>query len=141
MLLELLHMSDQNTLRNTVLGAIVTLLLSFTTVSPVLGGALAGYLEGESPGRGMKVGAISGALASIPFILVLGFGVILFFGIPGAGFGVPGGLELAIIVLFMLPLLFAWTIGLSAVGGYLGGLLGESSQPATGDAAPPEQEA
>ncbi|MFC7116411.1 hypothetical protein ACFQH2_17680 [Natronoarchaeum sp. GCM10025703] len=30
-------MSDQNTLRNTVLGAIVTLLLSFTTVSPVLG--------------------------------------------------------------------------------------------------------
>lgn len=32
----------------------------------------------------------------------------------------PGGIELIIILVFMLPMLLLWFVGLSAAGGYLG---------------------
>ncbi len=32
----------------------------------------------------------------------------------------PGGIELMIILFFMLPMMLLWFVGLSAAGGYLG---------------------
>ncbi|AKH97474.1 DUF5518 domain-containing protein [Halanaeroarchaeum sulfurireducens] len=107
---------------NAGIGAVVTIVLSFTGFSALLGGGVAGYLQDVPPKRGAKTGAISGGIAVIPILLVFVVGFGLFLGQPSA-LGIPGGLELAIIFLVMFPLLFAWTIGLSAVGGYLGAYL------------------
>jgi hypothetical protein len=54
------------------------------------------------------------------------------------GFGVPGGVELAIIFLVVLPLLFAWNVGLSALGGYLGAYLRSERRSPTGETVPPD---
>ncbi|MUV56317.1 hypothetical protein SAMN04487947_3330 [Halogeometricum rufum] len=131
-------MSTENTLKNAVIGAVVTVALSFTAVSPVLGGGVAGYLQRESPKRGARIGAISGAIASLPFFLVLVLGLVTLFGTAMGGFGVPGGVELVIIFLVVLPLLFAWNVGLSALGGYLGAYLRSERQSASGETVPPD---
>lgn len=103
--------SESNTLVNGLIGAVVTIVFSFTIFSPILGGAVAGYLEKTD---GLRVGAISGAIAIIPIFL---FGIV-FFGL-FAVFGLPAALGL-----LFLPLLLVfgiiWIVGLSALGGYLG---------------------
>lgn len=129
---------EPKTLRNAVLGAIVTVLLSFTAVSPLLGGALAGYLQREPPKQGVKVGAISGAIAIVPFFVVVFLGMVLV-GMAGARTGLPGGMELAIILFVIFPLLAAWNVGLSAAGGYVGASIRQGSRPPTAETAPPEQ--
>ncbi|MFB6133880.1 MAG: DUF5518 domain-containing protein [Halanaeroarchaeum sp.] len=85
-------MLRENELRDAAIGAIVTIVLSFTAISPLLGGGISGYLQGGSPKRGARTGAISGAVASIPMALVLLFGFVLFLGGVGT-LGVPGGIE------------------------------------------------
>jgi hypothetical protein len=45
-------MVNRTELRNAVIGAAVTVGLSFTGVSPLLGGGTAGYLQRESSKRG-----------------------------------------------------------------------------------------
>jgi hypothetical protein len=115
-------MVDGDELRDAVIGAVVTVVLSFTGFSALLGGGIAGYLQAEPPKRGARVGAISGGIAVLPIVLVLVLGFVLYLGQPSA-LGVGGGLNLVIILFVMFPLLFAWVIGLSAVGGYLGGYL------------------
>lgn len=112
--------NSNHTVRNAAVGAVVTLVLSFTAVSPLLGGGVAGYLQREPPRRGARVGAISGAIASVPFFLVVVLGAALFLGSASAGVGLPGAVELVIIFLVVLPALTLWTVGLSALGGYLG---------------------
>lgn len=113
-------MGKGSTWINALIGAGITLGLSFTGFSPLLGGGVAGYLQVESPTRGAKVGAISGAIATIPllFIMIVAFG--LFAAVPAGGVGMPGGIELMIILFFMLPMMLLWFVGLSAAGGYLG---------------------
>jgi hypothetical protein len=112
-------MGDGDTLLNAVIGAAVTVVLSFTGFSPLLGGGVAGYLQRGDRMEGARVGAISGALASIPFVLLLVFvfgffGVFLAGGAPAeAGFGL-------VIVLVVFVLALVWNIGLGAAGGYLG---------------------
>lgn len=119
-------MSQGDTYLNAFIGAVVTVVTSFTVVSPVLGGAVAAYLDGADRSRGVRVGAISGVIASIPLALVflliavvfsfLGFG-----GWEGLGVGL-----VAIGITFLVFLAIAlYTVGLSALGGYLGGMLGE----------------
>lgn len=130
-------MAEKGELRNAVIGAVVTIVLSFTGFSPLLGGGVAGYLQQASPKRGARVGAISGAIASIPIILLLVLGMVLFIGLPSA-LGIPGGVELVIILFVMFPLLFAWNIGLSAVGGYLGAYIRPDSRPPSGEPVSPE---
>ena len=113
---------------NAVIGAVITIGLSFTGFSPLLGGGVAGYLQAQSPRNGAKVGAISGVIATLPvlFIVVLG---ILFFPFLGFGPGGPmGGLEFGIIAFVMLPMLIAWFVILSACGGYVGAYLHEERQ-------------
>ena len=109
-------MDTENTYVNAILGALATLLLSFTGISPILGGALAGYLEGGETRDGLKIGAISGAIASLPAFGILL--LVLFFVpvVPEPGVVIGGGL----IALLIIALVFAYTMALSAIGGVIG---------------------
>jgi len=124
-------MGKGETLLNALVGATVTVVLSVIVISPLLGGGAAGYLQQGTRGSGAKVGAISGVIAAIPFLLflVLVFG---FFGgsMLGGGAGLPGGIELVVVFLVLLPFLLVWNVGLGAGGGYLGASL--RGEPGTG---------
>lgn len=115
-------MANGETLVNAVLGAVVIVLLAGTLpFAPVLGGLLAGYLEGGEREDGIRVGALSGAIALVPAVLLgtLVANLLLF---AAGGLGVPGlagGLGLAIVLVVLLFGLL-YIVGVSAVGGWLG---------------------
>lgn len=113
-------MGEGDTGLNAVIGAVVTIVLSFTGFSPLLGGAVAGYLQRGYRGDGVRVGAISGGIAALPFLLIaFVFGGFIFAGpMMGRGLGIPGGS----VILVLLAVVFAllWNVGLGGVGGYLG---------------------
>ena len=113
-------MGRDDTLLNAVIGAVVTVLTTFIPFSPVLGGAVAAYLQQSDQSAAVKVGAISGLLASIPFVLIVVFlgSIVPFlpaFGTPGAVAGLFG-----VFLIFAILIGALYTIGLSALGGYLG---------------------
>lgn len=108
-------MGKGDTLLNAVVGAVVTVVLSFVGVSPLLGGGVAGYLQRESRRRGAIVGALAGALATLPVVVLL-IGAVFLAGVTG----LPGGPELLVLLILGFPLLLAWNVGLGAIGGYLG---------------------
>jgi hypothetical protein len=122
-------MGQGDTLLNAAIGTAVTVLLSFTGFSPLLGGGVAGYLQRDGRTSGAKVGAVSGLLAAVLFLLfsVLFFGL-FFVGLPVAGMpGVPAGAELLVLLVIFVPFVFAWNVGLGAVGGYAGAYIYEDS--------------
>lgn len=100
-----------NTVLNAVIGAVVTIVLSFTVVSPVLGGVAAGYLQRED---GLRVGALAGVIAALPAVL-LTFLVVGFLGFGAAPVFL--GFFFIIVGIILVPI---YIIGLSALGGYLG---------------------
>ncbi|WP_058366284.1 DUF5518 domain-containing protein [Haloparvum sedimenti] len=108
--------TDGNTLLNAALGAATAVVLSWIPFSPVLGGALAGYLQGGEPTDGAKVGALAGGIASLPMLFVLGLILFIVPFVPEPGIAAVG-------VLFLL---FAVAISLvyGAAFGALGGVLG-----------------
>lgn len=108
---------DGSTLLNAFIGAVAGVILSFIPLSTLLGGAVAGYLEGGESGDGLKVGAIAGVFMLIPFVFI-GFAMMMFV----IGGGMMGGPPFAfsLMMVFMLFLGALYTVGLSAVGGYLG---------------------
>ncbi|MFB6129473.1 MAG: DUF5518 domain-containing protein [Salinigranum sp.] len=118
-----------DTLVHALVGAAVSVVLSFVLFSPVLGGAVAGYLHGTD---GLRVGAISGLLAAIPLALFLALvGLVggFFVAVPAMGGVGPGfhpGVGLGVTGAFLLLVLFGaavaavYTVALSAVGGLLG---------------------
>ncbi|QSG12761.1 putative membrane protein [Halapricum desulfuricans] len=114
-------MGNGDTLLNAVVGAVVTVLASFIPFSPVLGGAVAGYLQKEDSSTALKVGALSGAIAAIPFLFVVALlGSVLpflpaFFDGPGAFAGI-----FVVFAIFAILASVVYTVGLSAIGGYLG---------------------
>ena len=118
-------MGSGDTWINALIGAAVTIGLSFAGFSPLIGGGVAGYLQDESPKRGVTVGALSGAIATVPLaaFVVIGFG--LFAAVPVSGRGLAGGAELLLVLLVVVPLALVWFVGLSAAGGYLGGYVRE----------------
>ena len=114
-------MAEHDTLRNAVIGAVASIVLSFVPFSPVLGGAVAGYLQGGTRSDGLRVGAISGVLGLLvgaAFFLI----VVLFLGIFAIGTNAPSSLGI-VGLLFLLvagAVSALYTIGLSALGGWLG---------------------
>jgi hypothetical protein len=116
-------MAEGDTWINALIGAVVTVITSFTGISPIIGGAVAGYLNRYD---GAKVGALSGVIASIPllgllFLVGSVFAFLPFAGPgmmngPGAMFGVAG--FLLVVFVFVVALLYA--IALGAIGGYIG---------------------
>lgn len=98
---------------NGLLGGIAGIILSFIPFSTLVGGAIAGYLEGGQPKDGLKAGAIAGAIMLIPFAFIL---YLLLFML-GIG-GVPAGFGL--MAIFILAISAVYTVGFSILGGYLG---------------------
>jgi hypothetical protein len=109
--------------------------LSWLPLSPVLGGAVAGYLQGPDTSRGLRAGALAGGIAAIPGLLgvaavgtfVLGIPVL---GAVGGGSGSLLGFGLGIVgILLVLALLLVIVLGyfvaLSAAGGYLGSVVAD----------------
>lgn len=116
-------MAEGDTLINAVIGLVASIVLSFLPFSPLLGGAVAGYLQGGDSSDGLRVGAISGTIglvvgAVVLVLFVVVFGVFLS-GTAGAEAGLLGGLGL--VVLLGGSLVSAvYLVGLSALGGSLG---------------------
>lgn len=113
-------MGEGDTYMNAAIGAVVTVVLSFTGFSPLLGGAVAGYLQRGERSDGLRVGAISGAIAAVPFlVLFVLFGGFIFTGtMMGPGTGAPRAMVLLLVVGVVFALV--WSVALSAAGGYLG---------------------
>jgi hypothetical protein len=121
---------------NALLGAVVMTVFSWIPFAPVVGGALSGYLEaGEHRDdrlrsrRGIRIGALAGALAAIPALLVIAFvGSIFTVGWLGTsvGGGMNPGLSLGfsvlawVVVALVVVVGVVYHVGLSALGGWLG---------------------
>jgi hypothetical protein len=108
---------------NALVGAVVSVVTVFLPFSPVLGGAVAAYLEGGDRDRGLKTGAVSGVIASIPLAFV-GLAVLLFvpfaFAIDPSGTAGAGALVFVFVVFVFVGVVAAYTVGLSALGGIVG---------------------
>lgn len=112
------------TFMNAIVGAIVTIVLSWLPLSPVLGGATAGYLQRGDQREGAKVGGLAGLIATVPLFLSLLFIVPLFVFAP---FGVPAMPFNAILFAFTLfVLLFLYMVVLGLIGGIVGIYLAEA---------------
>lgn len=98
---------------NALLGAAATVFLAFLPFSPILGGGVAGYLEGGDTATGGRVGALSGIIATIPLALLF-----VVFG----GFFIIGAAGRGLVLLFFIGVVVAgfYTVALSVVGGVLG---------------------
>jgi hypothetical protein len=109
---------------HALLGAVVTVVLSFIPFSPVLGGGVAAYLNEADTNTGLRVGALSGLFAAVPLVL---FGLLAVFFLGFFAFGLHGGPALGLggllVVLVIGGVAVAYTVGLSALGGYLGAYL------------------
>lgn len=106
---------------NAVIGAVASIVLGFVPFSPVLGGAVSGYLEHGGRGANLKVGGFSGVLAALPVVLVL---VFVFGGLIIGTVGANGSSALALFgVVLVVALLFSvlFTAALGALGGFIGG--------------------
>lgn len=117
-------MVSGRTVINALIGAVVGILLSFIPFSTVVGGAVAGFLEGPDAREGALVGALVGAITFVPFagialllIAVLGFGVGVA-AVPIEGFAF-------VFLAFALgsSIVLLYTVGLALLGGYLGAYL------------------
>lgn len=114
-----------DTTTNAIVGAVVTVVTAFVPLSPILGGAVAGYLQDSDRADGAKVGGLSGLVASLPIVLLFTFvvGGLLVVSTE-LSFGIGGGL-VALVLLIALFVTVLYTIGLSALGGYIGVYLRE----------------
>lgn len=110
-------MAEGDTGVNALVGAVVSIVLAFLPFSTVIGGAVAGYLQGGQTGDGVRVGALSGAVAALPILFVL---FLLTVVVPF----VPVPLEVAafgyVLLLFAVAMVFAYAIATAALGGALG---------------------
>lgn len=107
---------------HALIGAVAMVVLSFIPLSPLLGGAAAGYLHRRN---GMKLGAIAGLFAAPPVVAMM---LVLTYFAPvvtalqsgtDIGFGLLGPVLLLLVV-------GLYTVILGALGGYLGVYLNES---------------
>lgn len=116
-------------LRHAAYGALVTVGLVFLVVSPLVGGALAGWTHRK---EGVRVGALSGGLAMVPIGVVMLFLFVMFAG-PGivvSESGVLGGL--AAFVALAAPRIVAVAavvVALSTLGGAVGARLARPRAP------------
>lgn len=104
---------------NAIVGAVASAVFGFVPFSPVLGGAVAGYLQRGDRDIGLRVGGLSGLLAVLPVVVVLLF---VFVGLVA---GATGSQALPVVAVAAavtaVALLFAllFSVGLGAAGGLL----------------------
>lgn len=102
-------------LLNAVFGAAVTAITTpFVPFAPLLGGVLSGYLDAGSTESGAKIGAVSGAIALVPLLIIVPLLLFVLFLDPVFAAGVL--LVIGVVAVFLV----AYTIGLGALGGILG---------------------
>lgn len=114
-------MVSGRTIVNAVIGAVVGIVFSFLPISPAIGGALAGFLEGPDGRDGAVAGTLAGLIMFLP-IAGMAMLFLVFFGF-GVGFvGAPaGGALFGLVVLALIAgTLFVTIVGLSILGGLLG---------------------
>lgn len=112
-------MGQGDTLRNAVLGAVLSIVLAFLPFSPLLGGIVAGYLQRTTRNDGLRVGAIAGLITIVPLLGLFSlFGGLFFLPMMGVNFRALFGLGFVVVFVFAFFVLF--TVALSAVGGYVG---------------------
>lgn len=113
-------MAEGKTLLNAVIGAVATVVLTFLPFSPVVGGAIAGYLQKGDQSAAFRVGALSGLIAAIPLV----FGLVLLATIVPflPAFGTAGSITAVFGVLGIVALVVAlfYSVGLSVLGALLG---------------------
>jgi hypothetical protein len=115
-------MAEGDTFVNALIGGTVSIVLGFVPLSPVIGGAIAGYLEGGTRNDGLWVGVYAGLVAALPALLGI-FAVFLFSGVAfvDAGPRSGGGIALFLVIVVLGVVATAiYTVGLSAAGGWLG---------------------
>ncbi|AEM56450.1 hypothetical protein HISP_04295 [Haloarcula hispanica N601] len=116
-------MAEGDTLVNAIIGAVATALLSgFVPLAPLLGGGIAGYLEGGERDDGVRVGLLSGAVGlaiSLVFFVVVFVFLAAFLAFVPEALGVFGAVGLLVLVLGTV-MTAAYFLGLSALGGWLG---------------------
>jgi len=110
-------MGEGDTLLNAVVGAVVTVVTSFLPLAPVLGGAVAGYLQRRD---GLAVGALSGLLAAVPLVVVLGLFLGAITAFLGVDFPPRGLLGVGFLGVLLLGLVVVYSVLFGAAGGYLG---------------------
>lgn len=114
-----------STVVNALLGAVAAVVLFFLPFQTVIGGAVAGYLQGPDTDEGLRVGALVGVFLMVPVVVLvalLGMGFLAFvpFLDPSAvGIGAIGLLFVATV----LVLGALYTVGLAVLGGVLGAYL------------------
>ncbi|MFB6150910.1 MAG: DUF5518 domain-containing protein [Haloarculaceae archaeon] len=118
-------MAEGDTFVNALVGAVVTVVLAgIVPFAPVLGGGVAGYLQGGDRSDGVRVGTVSGVIALVPALLVGGFVLTIFAAVllGGPGIGAPRALGAVGVVAFLLVALVGvvYFVGFSAAGGWLG---------------------
>ncbi|ARS89699.1 DUF5518 domain-containing protein [Natrarchaeobaculum aegyptiacum] len=117
-------MSTHGTLVHAIVGAIVGILLSFIPFSTVIGGAVAGFLEGPNHRDGALAGALAGAITFLPAagiaLLALAF---VGFGTAFAAIPIEGAAVLFVGVVLAFATILIYTVGLALVGGFLGAAL------------------
>ncbi|MFC3959118.1 DUF5518 domain-containing protein [Halovivax cerinus] len=110
------HEYDFGTGVNALFGGVVGIFLSFVPGSPLLGGAVAGYLELGESSDALTVGAIAGLVMLVPIALFGLFVTVILLGFaPGESVLVFGGF-----LLVALTITAVYTVGLSIVGALLG---------------------
>ena len=119
--------SDSNTLMNALIGGIVGVVLSMIPFSTILGGAVAGYLEGGTTNDALRVGAYAGVVMLIPIVLFGSLGLLFFTGMPIAGgsvgVGVGGFMMMTTFILVILTVAIFYTVALGMLGGWIGNYL------------------
>ncbi|RQG94615.1 DUF5518 domain-containing protein [Natrarchaeobius chitinivorans] len=117
-------MVSSRTLVHAIIGAVVGVVLSFIPFSTVIGGAVAGFLEGPDTRDGALVGALAGAITFVP-VAAGAFLVLVFLGFGfGASGGPTGGLVfLLFVVIVATTTLLFYTVGVALLGGYVGSYL------------------
>jgi thiol:disulfide interchange protein len=127
----------ENFYLHALLGAVVTVVTAVVPFSPIIGGAVAGYLHDEGTSRGTRVGLVSGVIASIPLLLVFFF-MLTVMSIGSITTGEVAGPAFVIVIVAIVFLVVGlYTVGLSAAGGYIGASFA-ASRVETPSAAPDE---
>ncbi|HKL27729.1 MAG TPA: DUF5518 domain-containing protein [Natrialbaceae archaeon] len=120
--------SRSGTLTNGFLGAVVTVVFSFIPFSPVLGGAVAAYLQKGDGNESLRVGAISGLMAAAPLVLIITF-VFGFLSLIPLAEGEPVATGFFwLILLFSAGVILVYSVGLSAAGGFVGHVILEREE-------------
>ncbi|MFD1569110.1 DUF5518 domain-containing protein [Halorubrum laminariae] len=116
-------MNTDNTLLNAVIGAVATIGFSFLGISPIIGGAIAAYLEGSESEDGVRIGALSGLIASLPVAVILAVALVFLPLTGDVGVAIGG----FVLVLAVVAIAVGFTVALSALGGLIGAYLKENA--------------